>query len=310
MNVRPAKSFVATALTGALVGVFAAVTSWGALHGGRLGSRVFAPPSPSTANLAKQPSIYLWAWERPEDLRFLKPQDGIGVAFLAETIEIVPASATKNGSGIAIHLRRQPLRVNTSTPLMAVVRIESSNDLWHRQPGGKNSAASPAHTAEQRIRIAETIARAAKLPRVSGVQIHFDASQSEQPFYAALLADVRERLPREMPLSITALASWCIGDPWIEKLPVGTIDEAVSMLFRMGPDAANVAAFVRSGNEFGPAACRGSVGLSTDEPFSRQLLHGRMQTASFASGSKRTYIFTDHAWTENEVKAALDEVEK
>jgi len=36
-----------------------------------------------------------------------------------------------------------------------------------------------------------------------------------------------------MPLSITALTSWCAYDDWISSLPV---DEAVPMFFRMGPD--------------------------------------------------------------------------
>ena len=42
---------------------------------------------------------------------------------------------------------------------------------------------------------------------------------------------VRRRLPRDLPLSMTALASWCAGDTWIEALPV---DEAVPMLSRWG----------------------------------------------------------------------------
>ena len=36
------------------------------------------------------------------------------------------------------------------------------------------------------------------------------------------------------------------------------------MLFRMGPDARNVAAYVESGNEFKVGACRTSLGLSMD----------------------------------------------
>ena len=47
-----------------------------------------------------------------------------------------------------------------------------------------------------------------------------------------LLAEVRRRVPVSMPLSITALTSWCESDGWIAGLPVV---EAVPMLFRMGP---------------------------------------------------------------------------
>jgi hypothetical protein len=305
MRVRPATSSAVVALAGLLVGVFAVMTAWAGLHG-----RLAYSASPSAVTLAKEPSAYLWAWERPEDLRFLDQDDDVGVAFLAETIEIAPQSTTKDGSGIVLRQRRQPLKVNNGTPLMAVIRIESSNDLWRPRPGVINSTNSQLYTAEQRKRIVELISTMATLPRVSAIQIDFDAAESEQPFYAALLADVRSILPREMPLSITALASWCIGDPWIDRLPPGTIDEAVPMLFRMGPNAANVASFVQSGKEFGPRACRKSVGVSTDERFSHDLLRGAVLPVSFAAGLKRTYIFSDRAWTADQFREAIAEVEK
>jgi len=56
---------------------------------------------------------------------------------------------------------------------------------------------------------------------------------SERDFYRALLQDLRAQLPDNVPLSMTALASFCIGDRWLEGLPV---DEAVPMIFRMGAD--------------------------------------------------------------------------
>ena len=40
--------------------------------------------SPRTANL---PNLYLWAWERPEDLQFLGNKK-VGIAFLAKTISL------------------------------------------------------------------------------------------------------------------------------------------------------------------------------------------------------------------------------
>ena len=96
------------------------------------------------------------------------------------------------------------------------------------------------------------------------------------------LIDLRKALPSGTPVSITALASWCVGDPWLEKLPQGTINEAVPMLFRMGPDGPNVASFLDGGNEFRVAACRGSMGLSTDESFSKEVL--RSGSAGNSSG--------------------------
>ena len=134
-------------------------------------------------------------------------------------------------------------------------------------------------------------ADAARLPGVSALQIDFDAAESEQGFYAALLKDLRKRLPQGMPLSITALASWCIGDPWLERLPPGTIDEAVPMLFRMGPDGANIASYLESGHEFRPRVCRSSLGVSTDESFSRALLEEQVQRSADNWSAKRIYIF-------------------
>jgi Protein of unknown function (DUF3142) len=262
------------------------------------------------------PPVMLWAWERPEDLRFLDPQK-VGVAFLARTIELRPQAAGNNeaaGDGFVLRPRLQPLRVPEGTPLMAVVRIESSNDLWHRRAAqGSPTASTPAaprYSDAQREGLATLAVEAAQLPGVKALQIDFDASQSEQPFYAALLQDVRHRLPREMPLSITALASWCIGDPWLEKLPPGTINEAVPMLFRMGPDAASVASYLRSANEFRPRVCRSSLGLSTDEPFSRALLNGAAQPDWAGWGSKRIYIFSPHAWTKQDAQSVNEEIEK
>src|SRR5207245_3835544 len=80
--------------------------------------------------------------------------------------------------------------------------------------------------------IAIAIARTAALPRVAGVQVDFDATASQRAFYRELLERLRARLAPGTPISITALASWCVGDHWLGDLP---IDEAVPLRFRMGP---------------------------------------------------------------------------
>ncbi len=258
------------------------------------------------SSLHEKPAVFLWAWERPEDLRFLASEKNVGVAFLAGTVELQQQTGSQHGTGVAFEPRRQPLRVDASTPLIAVVRIESSHDLWH-QPANLGSATPTTwYTDQQRERVADLITSAAGLPRVTAVQIDFDASESEQPFYAALLRDVRQRLPRDIPFSITALASWCIGDPWLNKLPTGTIDEAVPMLFRMGLDAENVSTFVSTGREFGPPVCRDSLGVSTDEAFSRSLLNGTMAS----DDSKHVYVFSNSAWTSRAAAKVIEEVKQ
>ena len=206
------------------------------------------------------PSVVLWAWERPEDLRFVDPRQ-VGVAFLAATIRIVSPD-----DRIVARPRLQPLLVAPRTPLVAVVRIEAPGAL-------ANSMVSA---------VAQRIAALQTFPGVRQIQIDFDARASQQAFYGELLKELRQRLPDTMPVSITALASWCLGDRWLADLPAGTIDDAVPMLFRMGPDAPAVMSLLRSGGDFTQPLCRNSVGISTDEPASRS--------------DRRIYVFHPRAW--------------
>lgn len=295
--------WVAAAVVSCLMGVgIAAVrTRRSRVPNGTVEARALQPRS-----LQNEPTLFLWAWERPEDLRFLASQKNVGVAFLAATVELRQQTGSRQGGGVIFQPRHQPLKVGPVTPLMAVVRIESSHDLWHRPSNLASATATTWYTDEQREKVADLIASTTTLPRVRAVQIDFDASESEQPFYAALVQDVRQRLPKNTPLSITALASWCIGDPWLNQLPAGAIDEAVPMLFRMGLDAESVRTFVSTGREFGPRVCRDSLGVSTDEAFSRSLLNG---TAS-RGDSKRVYVFSDTSWTDREATRVIEEVER
>jgi hypothetical protein len=288
----------------------------------RLHSRLTEPPrsSTSTADTMHLPRVMLWAWERPEDLRFIDPHT-TGVAFLAGTVEIRALNAGTAGSeaGVAsmeatvvLHPRLQPLSVPPGTALMAVVRVKTPNDLWHRpslqRASESPASAGPAYTNAQRLRVAEMIASVAGIPDVRAVQVDYDATQSERTFYRQLLEDVRRRLPHGVPLSMTALASWCIGDTWLDSLPEGTIDEAVPMLFRMGPDAANVAAFVQGGNAFRARGCRASLGVSTDEDFSQSLLKGQFNSFAGRRDPRRIYIFSNHAWTKKGVQQLVREI--
>jgi hypothetical protein len=278
------------------------------LHGWQ---RINAPQSASSPQMDALPQLFFWAWERPEDLRFLEHKDA-GVAFLAKTIYIpVPDEDPSKDAGgtIRVRPRLQPLRVAPGTPLIAVVRIETRAG---RQPAGyflaDTRASSPGpYSALQQQRAVAEIADVANLPNVRAIQIDFDATVSERAFYAGLLSDVRAKLPSSIPLSITALASWCIGDPWLEQLPTGTIDEAVPMLFRMGPDASNVAKFLSTGAGFPVPACQGSLGLSTDEPLPRALLNTVFVPTLSVPRNKRVYIFAPRAWTQPAADAVLQE---
>lgn len=219
-----------------------------------------APIASRAAAAAALPETMLWAWERPEDLRFIDAAH-VGVAFLARTIDL-------DGDAVRVRPRLQPLRLTPGTHVVAVVRVDH----------GRNE---PTLSGVQRTLTAEAIAGAHR-DGVDGIQIDFDARASERDFYRALIADVRRQLPANLFLSMTALASWCLADGWIAELPV---DEAVPMLFRMGPDAAAVARHLHGGGDFQVALCRASVGVSSDEP------------GIVVPAGRRAYIFNPRSWT-------------
>lgn len=204
------------------------------------------------------PSRVLWAWESAQDLRFLK--HGEGVAFLAGELHV--------GEGPPRwQPRRNPLKVNPSTRLLAVIRVEATG-----VPGPADQAA-----------LMEQAKTCLALPGVVGLQIDFDATLSQRPWYTTVLQALRKALPPQAPLSITALASWCWGDPWIRDLPV---DEAVPMLFRMSGDEGAIRALLAQGKEVAVPKAAHSWGVSTDEALPR-LRPGR-----------RIYAFHPGPWTE------------
>ncbi len=225
----------------------------------------------TATRLERMPRVMLWAWERPTDLRFIDPKE-TGVAFLAQSIRL-------RGSEVEIRPRLQPLNLPDGTRVIAVARVET--DAGNRQE----------LSSQQREMLAGTIANMARLPNVSDIQIDFDAAKSERAFYRDLIVDVRRRLPDDVSLSMTALASWCTYDDWLSDLPV---DEAVPMLFRMAGDGKQIARRLDAGNDFIAAPCRHSYGISTDEPHSN------------LSSSRRLYVFNPDPWTEPAVHKILE----
>jgi hypothetical protein len=225
----------------------------------------------SNTRLKEMPQVILWAWERPTDLRFINSRD-VGVAFLAKTIRL-------RANEVTVRPRLQPLNLPEDAKVIAVARVESD-------------AVSKAElSGQQRDKLAAAIAEMAQLPRVSQIQIDFDATSSEREFYRDVIFNVRRRLPDHVGLSITALASWCTYDDWLSGLP---IDEAVPMLFRMGVDKKQINNRMATGEDFNSTACRQSYGLSTDEPRSNLSL------------TRRLYVFNPDPWTETSVRAIVE----
>ena len=205
------------------------------------------------------PAVTLWAWERPEDFHAFDPRL-YAVAYLDQTITI-----SDQARGVP---RQQPIRFADSTTVIAVVRIQAPTQF------------AMLDSSDLPGTVADLIVGSARKPAVAGLQIDFDATRSQRAFYARLLRDIRRRMPDTMPLSITALASWCGSDSWLEGLP---IDEAVPMLFRMGEDP-------RSPRQPGwrypirEPLCNESIGVSTDEPWPD------------IAAARRVYVFHPRSW--------------
>jgi hypothetical protein len=216
------------------------------------------------------PPKILWAWERKEDLRFLDTNE-FGVAFFAQALILV-------NDEVSFRPRRQPLEVSPETYLIAVTRIETVKEHNNR----------PKFSEEQKKRVVSLIEKTLQLPRVRAVQIDFDVVVSERDFYRKLVNDLRQKLPKETPLTITSLASWCVGDAWFNDFPV---DEAVPMAFQMGADDKPIRDFLGKDNDWNEPLCRGSYGISTDEPLKIKFKKNR-----------RFYYFNPKAWQKTDLQ--------
>lgn len=240
----------------------------------------------------EMPKTILWAWERPEDLRFIDPAK-FGVAFLAQTI-------TLTHDEVNIKKRRQPLDVPPGTYLIAVTRIETV----------KHEAERAAFDDEMRRRTVAAVRSTLDLPNIRGIQIDFDAVVSERGFYRKLMFNLRDEIDaanknakNESPNSdiqyssfvihhsftMTSLASWCTGDAWFNDFPV---DEAVPMAFVMGADSDKIKRYLANGNDWREPLCRGSYGISVDEP----KLEG-------IKPNRRIYYFKNSSWKPADVEA-------
>ena len=221
------------------------------------------------------PQTVVWAWQEPEDLRSAPPQS-VGVAFLAQNIFLRGTAKPDQENALAILPRHQPLFVAPGASVMAVVRLIAMSGFRD--------------TPEMRAQATAALAGVARQPGIRALQVDFDATRSQRAFYAAVLANLRPQMPAGMPLSITALVSWCAATPgpgdWLSSLP---IDEAVPMFFRMG--GASLSGQSKAGFPIREPLCCGSIGVSTDESWPP--LHR----------SARIYLFAPRPWTSRQLAA-------
>ncbi len=161
-----------------------------------------------------------------------------------------------------------------------VTRIETNKDGTKR----------PTFDAEMVQKTATLIKNTLDLPDVKSVQIDFDAVASERAFYRSMMIDLRKQTPEGVTLTMTSLASWCTGDAWFNDFPV---DEAVPMAFQMGADEEKIKTYLRNGNDWNEPLCRGSYGISIDDPLKVELKPNR-----------RTYYFSNNAWRASDIRAS------
>jgi len=245
-----------------------------------LGSSLHHRLCGGASRIGQAPKMMLWAWERPERLSFLD-SSSTGVAYLAETIY-------PKGNGFLVHPRLQPLEVPTNAYLEAVVRIEiDRKSSW-------------CLSDKELDRLAAEVVKVTKQPRVRALQIDFDARESERSLYKELLKKVRVLLPNQLPLSITALSSWCMGDKWLEDAPV---DEIVPMLFSMGAGREESLDFIRTSDTKNLSYFQKCFGLSVRDSEPAAELSTRIKLAD-----TRLYFFSARPWNPTSVQHAQDEV--
>ena len=224
-----------------------------------------APSPPPPLRSKALPRLFLWAWERREDLSFVDP-DQVGVAYLAGTVRL-------RGDETLWLPRMQPLGVPEGAAVVGVVRVEWSP----KRP--------PACSAAQAERLSNLLLRVAAKPGLRGLQVDYDAPLSQRSFYRSVLQRVRGGLRPDELLSVTALASWRLDEGWACSLPV---DEAVVMLFRMGPAASEVRRQIREG--VAPCSARpDAFGVSLDE------------AAPVLPAGGRLYCFNRRSWTSGDL---------
>jgi hypothetical protein len=216
----------------------------------------------------------LWAWERPEDLRFAGPD--FDVAVLAGSIVL-------SGDLVGVTGRRYPAYVLPKQHVVGVVHVE----IDHRRP----LVWSP-------MQRDETIARIRSLTdneRFSEIQIDFEVRASERPVLLDVLHGVHSGLAARRALSMTALASWCDTERWLASAPVG---EIVPMLFRMGPPGEDLKRRLATGGDFADRHCRGSVGIAVDTP------------PNGLPAGRRVYIFNAQSWNREALDGILRNIAK
>lgn len=230
----------------------------------------------------KIPRTVIWSWEHSDDLAFIDASKA-AVAFYAGTIVLGRDNAT-------MHKRKNPIHINDQTVSFPAFRIETAH-------------LDEAITDEAFARALEIIIPFVQSEKTGAVQIDFDATERDRKTYLKFLRDLRKRLPADTALSITALASWCLYDKWLQQAP---IDETVAMMFSMGREKGEALTALKKMSLDSGAPCLQSLGISINEATTNAALeHNHCFTQA-----PRVYVFSSLGWTQSRYDTIMAELKR
>lgn len=181
-----------------------------------------------------------WLWDRA----WRDPGEAGEVALLVYNLDL-------RGDDIRQWPRRARAVLATGTRVTPVVHVEF------------NLLQPPRDAARHNPVIRDAVLRAARQSSSGWVQLDYEARPSSRLAFRALVADIRQALPAEVRLSVTALAWWCQGGAWLDGLAA---DEVVPMFFRMGRDSDRLRRLLHDDpGKLNPRCRNGAIGLARQE---------------------------------------------
>lgn len=211
------------------------------------------------------PEAIAWLW-----------RDAVVPAWSRSMVAVVDRHIWLVGDKVLVRPGARPRRLPDQAAVIPVVHVEI------------DPLRPPAGLAQAQTVVLDAMNAAARATTSGWVQLDLEARPSQRGDYRSLVARIRASLPREVKLSVTALAWWCRSNSWLDGLPA---DEVVPMFFRMGRDNAPLRAIVADQPALLHPLCRtGSAGFSRQEAFSRQV----------AGRYRRTYWFDETGWKDIE----------
>jgi hypothetical protein len=189
---------------------------------------------------------------------------------------VLVESLVLRSQGVERGGRRLPLPLPPGVKALPVVHVESATD-------------APDEFTPQQLQAIRSAVRRHAATAASGagmLQLDFEAPPRQWRAYRALVALLRQTLPADLRLSITALAHWCAApDRWLDALPV---DEVVPMLYRLGAQPQFWRQRFLDGDARLAQRCRGpAMGFATQEP----------PPAALLARTERAYWFDASAWS-------------